>query len=56
MPDYSQLTRRSEAERLTRQIEYTRDICRLSVQLLRASSVDTFLGRKTQEPFPKEQE
>ncbi len=27
-----------------------------SVEALRAAQVDTFLGRKTQEPFPKEEE
>ena len=34
-------------------IEQTRELCRKSLDLLRQSQPDTFLGRKTQEPFPR---
>ena len=51
MPDQSRLP---EIQRLDKEIEYTRTVCRASLKLLKASSPDAFLGRKTQEPFPLE--
>jgi|GEM_PF-3586443 len=34
-------------------IERSRDMLRKSIELLRQSQPDTFLGRKTHEPFPR---
>ena len=51
MPDQSRLP---EMEGLSKEIERTRDICRLAQQLLKTTTPDTFLGRKTQEPFALE--
>jgi len=46
---------RLSRERYFRQtIELTRQRLRQSLELLRQSVPDTFLGRKTQEPFPKQ--
>ncbi len=35
-------------------LELTRETLRMSLELLRQPMPDTFLGRKTQEPFPAE--
>lgn len=43
--------------RLVTQIRRTRDIIRRTAQSLKDDpKPDTFLGRKTQEPFPKQKE
>jgi len=38
------------------QVEYVRDLIEASCMVLRQPLADTFLGRKTQEPFPRENE
>ncbi|WP_407180258.1 hypothetical protein [Bradyrhizobium sp. STM 3562] len=43
-------------EELARQTERTREITKQAVELLRQPVPDTFLGRKTQEPFPREEQ
>ena len=42
-------------EQLSRLIAQTRHLCRSSAQLLSQPRPDTFLGRKTQEPFAYEE-
>jgi hypothetical protein len=40
-----------------REMRYWREIVKRGFEILRQSPVpDTFLGRKTQEPFPKDEE
>lgn len=41
-----------EHERL---VAHTRELLAKSLEMLGTDAPDTFLGRKTQEPFPKEQ-
>ncbi|MBV9062775.1 MAG: hypothetical protein JOY77_07575 [Alphaproteobacteria bacterium] len=38
---------------LSKVLAETRELVRQASQLLRQPAVDTFLGRKTQEPFPE---
>ena len=53
MPDNSQLLSiRTQTAQITREIARTRQICRLSAELLKGSAADTFLGRSTQGAVP----
>lgn len=42
------------AEQVARQTERSREITRRSVEILKEPMPDTFLGRKTHDPFPHE--
>lgn len=47
MPDNSRILRIPETLRIAKEIERTRDICLASVELLKVTTPDTFLGRET---------
>lgn len=42
------------SDQVASQTERAREIARRSVEILKASAPDTFLGRKTHDPFPSE--
>jgi hypothetical protein len=42
------------SEQVANQTERAREIAKRSVELLQESAPDTFLGRKTHDPFPSE--
>lgn len=42
------------ASKITEQNTYMREIARQAAEVLKAPIADTFLGRKTHEPFPEE--
>jgi len=43
-------------EQVASQTERSREITRRSVEMLKEPMPDTFLGRKTHDPFPNEQQ
>jgi hypothetical protein len=45
---------RPERDQATRQADESREATKRSFEILQQPTPDTFLGRKTQEPFPKE--
>ena len=45
-----------ETDAIAKQNAYIRDVISKSLEILRSPVPDAFLGRKTQEPFPKEEE
>ncbi|MBR0831428.1 hypothetical protein JQ596_38580 [Bradyrhizobium manausense] len=46
----------SHASEIAEQNAFMRAVVRKAMEILRAPIPDTFLGRKTQDPFPKEDE
>jgi len=53
MPNNSQLLSiQTQTLQIAREIARTRQICRLSAELLKGSAADTFLGRSTQAAVP----
>ncbi|QOZ32833.1 hypothetical protein [Bradyrhizobium sp. CCBAU 53421] len=45
----------NEATRITNESAFIREIVQRALELLKLPVPDTFLGRKTQEPFPQEE-
>ena len=45
---------RTERDEDAKQAEGTREAAKRSLDILKEPAPDTFLGRKTQEPFPRE--
>ncbi|RXG88028.1 hypothetical protein EAS61_30400 [Bradyrhizobium zhanjiangense] len=56
VPDNDNHTRRihDEAAAIARQSAYIRDLVARSCEILKQPVPDTFLGRRTHEPFPRE--
>jgi hypothetical protein len=56
MSDAYQIVRVTAEDRMQQaaEINQIRETYRISLELLRRPFPDTFLGRKTQEPFPKQ--
>jgi hypothetical protein len=56
MPTWPRIHRPYEAEHEA-EVSRSRELARLSIEVLRQSpEPDTFLGRRTHDPFPKEKE
>ncbi|MBR1160797.1 hypothetical protein [Bradyrhizobium elkanii] len=55
MPVQSVFRVHDEAVQIAKQTALVRDLVAWAAELLKLPLADTFLGRKTQEPFPQEE-